>query len=119
MASLISLQLFLLKFLHFILQHLVTREWFFIRLSCFPESQVRADAGALRHIIIIDLDTKLVHQVGKAGAVFGWHELPPFEQVHLLVDLLDEQFELILIALLALVELDESLLKGNYEGLQE
>ena len=97
----------------------MTRKCFLFRLSHFPESQVRADTGALGHVVIVDLDAKLVHQIGKAGAILGWHELPQFKQVHFLVDFLDEQLELVLVAFLALVELDEALLEGNYEGLEK
>jgi hypothetical protein len=85
-----------------------------------PETEgLRHDTGALGERIVVDIDMEGIYEIGEAGGELGRHELPLLEQKHLLVDLLDQQFELILIARLPSIKLQHSLLQSYHQHLQQ
>lgn len=60
-----------------------------------------------------------IYEIGEARCILRCHELPLLKQEHLLIYLLQQQFELVLITRLTCVKLKDSFLEGNDQGFEK
>lgn len=90
-----------------------------VRLLLFEAKGLGNHAGSIGHGVVVYLDIKGLDEVGEASGVLGDHELALFQQEHLLVYFFDEEAELVLVAGLLVVELDEPFFERDDQVLEE
>lgn len=101
-------------------QQLITPQPIIIRILVLPQTKsLRHDTGAFRHRIVIDRNMHRIYEIGEARCILRCHELPLLKQEHLLIHLLQQQFELVLITRLTCVKLKDSLLEGYDQGFEK